>query len=76
MLVDFSGLCCGFVVWVGGTVAVHVAARRYQAAHADRVHPIATLFATGVASVALLLVGVGIVALADLLPGLFKKMGG
>ena len=60
MPVDFTPLCCGLFVWVGGTTTTWVAARRYQAAHADRVSPVDAVFVTGIVSVTLLLVGFGI----------------
>ena len=49
MPVDFSGVCFGLLVWVGGTLYVVMAARRARAARPTEVHPQA-LFLAGCAA--------------------------
>lgn len=56
MPVDLSGVCCGLLVWVGGTIGVVVAARRMQVARPTEIHPGAVVLAGGVAAVVLFFV--------------------
>jgi hypothetical protein len=65
--VDFSGACCGLLVWIGGTIWVVVAARRVRAARPTEIHPIAVIMAGGVAFVVLFFVFLAIVIGYDIL---------
>jgi hypothetical protein len=66
--VDFTGWCCGFIVWVGGTLWVFAAvARRARALQPREVLQPGLALAGPVALIVLLAVGIAIGVAYDLL---------
>jgi N6-adenosine-specific RNA methylase IME4 len=65
--VDVSGYCCGFLVWVGGTIWMVVAARREYLKRPDEVYPFAVPLAGCSAGVVLFFVGFAIGLVYDIL---------